>query len=128
AVHRRIGGIVRRRGRDVLAREALHAGPRLDQRGVDGEVLVGSKPRSRACVTMRSKKACATSPASSLSRFLVKTVGFQMGSSISSPSSTVGSHQFVFAHAVSRKGVMPSTRSNAFVYASAVCRLRSREE
>jgi len=42
-VHGRIAGIVRRGGRHVAALETLQAGPGLNQRAVDGEVLVGQQ-------------------------------------------------------------------------------------
>ena len=86
-IDRRVARIVGRRRRAfILAPETLEARPRFQQRPVDREVLVREQAGRRApAPTTASKNAAAMSPSSSRSRFLLKVVGDQIGSSIPSP-------------------------------------------
>jgi hypothetical protein len=80
-LHRGVARVVRRPQvwRRLLRPEALLTGPRLDQRAIDRKVLIKQDMDLFACSKIRRKKACAISPSSSRSRFLVKTVAIHSG-------------------------------------------------
>ena len=75
----------RRRLAAVLRHKTLHAGPGLDQRAVDREVLAGKKLRARGGFSTLAMNLAAMSPSSSRSRFFQNTVASHTGSSADSP-------------------------------------------
>ena len=69
----------------ILRHETLHAGPGLDQRAVDREVLARQQRAHLRQVQHAGMNLAAISPSSSRSRFLQNTVASHTGSSADSP-------------------------------------------
>jgi hypothetical protein len=87
-VHGGIAGIIGgRRGPLILAAEALETGPGFQQRPVHGELFIREQTRRAGLRENRVKERAGDviSLSNSRSRFLLKVVGDQMGSSILRP-------------------------------------------
>jgi hypothetical protein len=85
-INRWVARIVRRITRFfAFFLEALLSCPRLDQRAINGEMLIRQKMLRPGVAEDSLKKALAMSPSSKRSRFLLKTVASQTLSSMLNP-------------------------------------------